>query len=192
VDQTRALYEAGSLCDGEVRHGGATFAVSRMNLAAASRFFRVAFTGGMRETSCASVDLDLSIPEACVQALLHFAHSGELRVPDGMEEELVSAADQLEFLSVLPILTPRLVETVSAENCLNRLTLATRRSLSVLTAHAIRAADEHFEALAASHAFDQLPEEALAAFLQAEELTTQEAKLYEMLMAWHAHDTTRW
>ena len=191
IEQTAALYQAGELCDGEVRHGSTTYAVSRMNLAAASKFFRIAFTGGMRESSGASITLDPSMPAACVETLLHYAHSGELRVPEGFEEELVSAADQLEFLSVLPSLTPRLIETVNAENCLNRLTLAARRSLDDLTARAVQAADEHFIKLAASDAFNELPEEALTALLSSEQLTVAEVQLYEMLVAWHAHDTRR-
>ncbi|MDC0526020.1 BACK domain-containing protein [bacterium] len=132
----------------------------------------------MRESSCASVDLDPSVPAACVQSL-----------QEGLDEELVGAADQLEFLSVLPILTPRLVATVTAENCCNCLTLATRRSLGELTTRAVQAADEHFEQLTASRAFEPLPEEALAAFLQCETLTTlYVVRLYEMLVSWHAHD----
>ena len=103
----------------------------------------------------------------------------------------MSAADQLEFLTVLPVLMPCLIETLSAENCLNRLALATRRSLGTLAARAVQVADEHFETLAASHAFNPLPEEALTTFLKCETLTAPEVDLYQMLVAWHAHDPSR-
>ena len=191
VEQISSLYESGELCDGEVKHCSTTYSVSRMNLAAASKFFRVAFVGGMRESTCASVTVDPSMPAACLEALLHYAHSGTLKVPNGLEEELMSAADQLEFLSVLPILMPRLTATVSAENCLNRLTLATRRELTALTERAVQVVDTHFATLAAAHAFNELPEDALTAILHNPNIQTAEVQLYETLVAWCGHRTER-
>ena len=44
-----AIYEAGELCDGEVKLGQQTYKVSRMVLASASPFFKAAFSGTMRE-----------------------------------------------------------------------------------------------------------------------------------------------
>ena len=43
------IYEAGELCDGEVKLGQQTYKVSRMVLASASPFFKAAFSGTMRE-----------------------------------------------------------------------------------------------------------------------------------------------
>lgn len=187
----RALYEAGELCDGHVTHCGQVYAVSRMNCAAASGFFRVAFTGGMREGLSASINLDPNIPSSCVQSLLRYAHSGDLVVPDGDEEELVSAADQLEFLSVLPILTPQLIATVTTENCLHRLTLGVRRSLPEVAVRAIEEVDDHFETVTATRSFRELPEAAVEAILRVQALTTPEVALYEALLDWHAHEPTR-
>ena len=63
AERAGELYEAGQLCDGKLVLNGRTFPVSRILLAAASPFFRSAFTGGMREGE-GTVQLD---PPRCSQ-----------------------------------------------------------------------------------------------------------------------------
>ena len=57
----RHMFQMGELCDGSVQLGSRTWKVSRITLAAASSFFRAAFTGGMREGTQGTVSLDPSL-----------------------------------------------------------------------------------------------------------------------------------
>merc|ERR1740121_46448 len=76
-----SLYEDASLCDGEVKLAdGRILPVSRMVLAASSPFFKAAFSGHMREGASRSVTIP-ELSSACVEALLRYAHSKELRFP---------------------------------------------------------------------------------------------------------------
>jgi hypothetical protein len=70
AERAGELYEAGQLCDGKLVLNGRTFPVSRILLAAASPFFRSAFTGGMREGE-GTVQLDPSLQPEGVEALLN-------------------------------------------------------------------------------------------------------------------------
>ena len=70
AERAGELYEAGQLCDGKLVLNVRTFPVSRILLAAASPFFRSAFTGGMREGE-GTVQLDPSLQPEGVEALLN-------------------------------------------------------------------------------------------------------------------------
>ena len=107
--------------------GDREFPVSRLALASASPFFRAAFSGSMLESG-GTVTLDPSLSPSCVEALLRFAHGSlEVRIAEPDLEEFVTAADQLSFTDVLPLVTPLLASSLSADNCTTRLVLCLTR-----------------------------------------------------------------
>ena len=187
-----AIYEAGELCDGEVKLGQQTYKVSRMVLASASPFFKAAFSGTMREGVQQAVALDASLSATAVEALLKFAHApGPITVPEDEVEDLLAAADILSIADAVPLIASQLGTSVTRENCLVRLGLAGRYDLDALAEAALKTIDKHFADVAASEAFRQLPAEELTRLLKADYAETQETAFYEALLAWIAHDASR-
>ena len=187
-----AIYEAGELCDGEVKLGQQTYKVSRMVLASASPFFKAAFSGTMREGVQQAVTLDSSLSATAVEALLKFAHApGPITVPEDEVEDLLAAADMLNVVDAVPLIASQLGTSVTRENCLVRLGLAGRYDLDALAKAALKTIDTHFAEVAASDAFRQLPVEAVTRLLKADDMNTKETALYEALLAWIAHDASR-
>ena len=187
------IYEAGELCDGEVKLGQRTYPVSRMVLASASPFFKAAFSGTMREGVQQAVTLDATLSATAVEALLRFAHApGPIAVPEDEVEDLIAAADLLNIVDAVPLIASQLVTSVTRENCLVRLGLAGRYDLDALAKVALETIDKHFADVAASDAFRQLPVEALTHLLKVDDMeTTEETAIYEALLAWVAHDASR-
>jgi hypothetical protein len=186
------IYEAGELCDGEVKLGQHTYKVSRMVLASASPFFKAAFSGTMREGVQQAVALDSSLTATAVEALLKFAHApGPITVPEDEVEDLIAAADMLNIVDAVPLIASQLVTSVTCENCLVRLGLAGRYDLDALAKAALQTIDTHFADVAASDAFRGLPVEAVTRLLKTEDMDTKEAALYEAILAWVAHDASR-
>ena len=187
-----AIYEAGELCDGEVKLGQQTYKVSRMVLASVSPFFKAAFSGTMREGVQQAVTLDASLSATAVEALLKFAHApGPITVPEDEVEDLLAAADILSIADAVPLIASQLGTSVTRENCLVRLGLAGRYDLDALAEAALKTIDKHFADVAASEAFRQLPAEELTRLLKADDMETQETAFYEALLAWIAHDASR-
>ena len=188
-----AIYEAGELCDGEVKLGQQTYNVSRMVLASASPFFKAAFSGTMREGVQQAVTLDASLSATAVEALLKFAHApGPITLPEDEVEDLIAAADMLNIVDAVPLIASQLTTSVTRENCLVRLGLSGRYDLDALAKAALKTIDTHFAEVAASDAFRQLPVEAVTRLLKADEMEmTEETALYEALLAWISHDASR-
>jgi hypothetical protein len=72
-----------------------------------------------------------------------------------------------------------------------RLGLAGRYDLDALAEAALQTIDAHFAEVAASDAFRQLPVEAVTRLLKGDGMDTEEAALYEAVLAWVAHDASR-
>ena len=190
-----AIYEAGELCDGEVKLGQQTYNVSRMVLASASPFFKAAFSGTMREGVQQAVTLDSSLSATAVEALLKFAHApGPITVPEDQVEDLLAAADLLNIVDAVPLIASQLGTSVTRENCLVRLGLAGRYDLDALAKAALKTIDTHFAEVAASDAFRQLPAEELTRLLKVDDdlisstMKTKETAIYEA--SWRGSRTT--
>ncbi len=180
-----SLYDAGELLDGEVLHKGTTHPVSCLALAAASSFCKAAFCRWQTPGANPRVSLDDAHSSACVAALLRYAHTGTLTVPDSEAEGLLVAADQLGFPGLVPVAAKHLAKTLSPATCLSRLALATRHSADALGEAAIKLAGEHWAAVASSPAFLALDRDALALLLGSDHLVAKETEVYEALLAWH-------
>ena len=139
-----AIYEAGELCDGEVKLGQQNYPVSRMVLASASPFFKAAFSGTMREGVQQAVALDASLSATAVEALLKFVALLPITVPEDEVEDLIAAADMLNIVDAVPLIASQLVTSVTRENCLVRLGLAGRYDLDALAKAALQTIDKHF------------------------------------------------
>ena len=192
-DAFQELFNTGELCDGTVNVGVREFKVSCMCLAAASRYFRATFSSPMREGAARTVDLsDRDLHIETIESLLRFAHTGLLVAHESLIEDLVSAADQLEFLSVLPLTIPHLIKTLSPSNSLQRLAFADRHgSFPELSVKARKVVDGNFAAIVKSEAFLEMPHTALQGLLADDDLCTPEFELYEALVTWHAHQPSR-
>jgi len=180
----RETYERGELCDGQVVLGERVFPVSRMTLAASSPFFRAAFSSGMREGASLRVTLDPTLPIRCVEALLSYAHApgGEFAVES--LEQLVVAADQLGFTSVLPIAAEKLRATLTPSNCIDRLVLSERHGLPTLSRGCIEVVGQHYAEPSMKRALASLSQGCLVVLLSHEPAVMAEERIFEILLAW--------
>lgn len=168
-----SLFETSALCDGIVELNGRAFPVSCMMVAAASPFFKAAFTGVMREATERRIVLDPSLSAASVEALLRFAHSlGPLIVQESELENLIVAADQLGLTEAIPMAAAQLGECLQPDNFAQMLQLAERYSLHPLVHACVKLCNQNFAMI--SSVLTTLPASSLALLLRHDALRVQE------------------
>ncbi|BFZ07887.1 hypothetical protein BsWGS_10926 [Bradybaena similaris] len=111
------LKEIGDFSDVQVIIDGFVFTCHRVILAANSKFFRAAFSSGMKEDRERKVILN-DISREIFADILNCMYTGKLDITESNVYELWHAADQLQILFLLPVCEAYLKQKMNTKNCL--------------------------------------------------------------------------
>ncbi|TSY83970.1 Kelch-like protein 33 [Bagarius yarrelli] len=184
LQSIRELWEARVGCDVEVEVEGRIFSAHRVILSASSDYFYAMFSSGMRETQQNLVSLQLlGAPE--LEALLHCCYSGDLFLDWGCIFELTSTALQFQFQPALSLCLDFMQHEIDAFRCLDVAAFAEAYEMSDLQEMAEDFMLRHFEDVAATVKFQDLPVEKLKRYLCSNCLcVTSELSVFRAVVSW--------
>lgn len=183
------LWRQGDFCDVEViAEGGQRFRAHRVVLAAGSDYMRALFAIGMSD-STGPVELP-EVPEAAFAALIEFLYMGSCACSEETLVLVLQVADRLQVPPLLAGGARAAMVMLRPDTCLALWSMAAQLPLPDLERRAKAMALEHFEEVATTKEFTQLPIHRLARLLEQERLRAKsEEKVFEALLAWlHAQD----
>ncbi|XP_046698548.1 kelch-like protein 33 [Silurus meridionalis] len=185
----RQLWDKRVGCDVEVEAEGRIFNAHRVILSASSDYFRAMFSSGMKETQQESVSLLLmGAPE--LEALLHCCYSGHLLLGWGCIFELTSTALRFQFQTALSLCLNFLQQEMDAYNCLDVVAFAKAYEMLDLREMAEDFTLRHFEDVAVTEKFQDLPVEKLKAYLRSNCLCVKsELSVFRAVVSWINADT---
>ncbi|XP_072526172.1 kelch-like protein 33 [Salminus brasiliensis] len=184
----RQLWEEGVGCDVELEAEGQAFNAHKVFLTASSDYFHAMFSSGMRESRQASVSL-LLIGAHELEALLHCCYSGTLDLDWDCVFELACRALQFQFQPALSLCLGFLRQHIDLHSCLDVVAFAEAYMISDL----LEAAEDfflvHFQEVAATPKFQDLPPEKLLDFLGRDGLCTpSELAVFRAAVTWIEKD----
>ncbi|XP_032829812.1 kelch-like protein 25 isoform X2 [Petromyzon marinus] len=173
-------------------NGGGVHELSchRLVLAACSPYFAAMFSGGLRESRQAHVDLGDSVDPQVLEQLVGFAYTGRVELAEESAAQLLSAADMLQFGDVREACAAFLCRCISPDSCLSLLALADAHACARLRTLALQACLESFEQACQDHQFPLLSADVIAELLSSDELeATEETHVMQALARWAQHDS---
>ncbi|KAL6466406.1 hypothetical protein MHYP_G00242100 [Metynnis hypsauchen] len=180
----RQLWEAGVGCDVELEAEGIVYHVHKVLLAASSDYFRAMFSSGMRESQQASVSL-LLIGAHELEALLHCSYRGDLVLDWDCVFELTCSALQFQFQPALSLCLDFLEQHIDVHSCLDIIAFAEAYMMSDLLEKAEDFVLVHFQEVAATPKFQDLPAKKLLDFLKQDGLCApSELAVFRAVVMW--------
>ncbi|KAK1792631.1 hypothetical protein P4O66_012575, partial [Electrophorus voltai] len=156
----------------------------RVLLTASSDYFYAMFRSGMRESHQVSVTL-LMIGELELEALLYFAYTGDLLLNWGCVFELTSVALQFQFQPALSLCLSFMQKEMDGHNCLDVAAFAKAYGMTDLQETADDFVLRHFEDVATTGKFQDLPVEKLKTYLQSNALCVgSELAVFKAVATW--------
>ncbi|KAM9243329.1 kelch-like protein 26 isoform 2-T2 [Dugong dugon] len=153
--------------------------------------FRAMFTGGMRETGQAVVELK-GVSARGLRHIVDFAYSAEVTLDLDCVQDVLGAAVFLQMLPVVELCEEFLKAAMSVETCLHIGHMATAFSLASLRASVDAFTFRHFLQISQEEDFLHLPLERLVFFLQSNRLQScAEIDLFHAAVRWLQYDPAR-
>ncbi|XP_068127261.1 kelch-like protein 23 [Hyperolius riggenbachi] len=169
------------------------FHVDRSVLATESRYFKVMFYGGFKESSLHHIHL-YGVSERCFQILLDFIKSGNMNLNQGNVTDLLETADFLDLRQAKQFCTGYLVKELRVSNCIGMMSYSRQYGCTGLYQSAFYVAVTHLSELMcdSEDEFSQLDKETLEELLRTDELyVPNEDLVFDAVMKWVLEDTTR-
>ncbi|KAG9329819.1 hypothetical protein JZ751_028928 [Albula glossodonta] len=185
----RGFYMEGLFTDVTLQSGtGRTFCCHRAALAAGSLYFRVMFTADMRERSDSLVQLT-GMDGETLSALVDYVYTGHVSITQASVQNLLEAADLLQFGSVKLACEEFLVHFLDVDNCLGMHSFAELHHCSLLEREARRVMLSSFKELTDQEEFLNVDLKKLQSILSMENIVTwAEEVLLEAVVKWVSHD----
>ncbi|KAF7703486.1 kelch-like protein 26 [Silurus meridionalis] len=186
-----ALRDNGQLLDVELAVNDECFQVHKAVLASCSDYFRAMFTGGMKESNQATIELK-GLSARGLKHIIDFAYSSEVTLDLDCIQDVLGAAVFLQMVPVVELCEEFLKSAMSVETCLNIGQMAAAFSLSSLKESVDAFTFRHFLQIAEEDDFLHIPMERLVFFLQSNKLKgCTEIDLFHAAIRWLRHDSSR-
>ncbi|XP_072526067.1 kelch-like protein 33 [Salminus brasiliensis] len=180
----RWLWEERVGCDMVLEAEGHMFRAHKVLLIASSDYFRAMFCNGMRESQQASVTL-LLIGASELGLLLECCYSGALALDWGCVFELTCTALQFQLQPALSLCLRFMQQEIDAHSCLDVAAFAEAYGMSDLQGLAEDFVLRHFEDVAATLKFLDLPVEKLKMYLRSNSLcVASELPVFKAVVSW--------
>nr|XP_023832577.1 kelch-like protein 33 [Salvelinus alpinus] len=184
LQSIRQLWGEGVGCDVELEVGGTSFHVHRVLLAASSDFFRGMFTSGMKESQQPCVALPF-LEAAELEAMIGCSYSGSLPLSWRRVFEITCTALQLQFQPALSLCLNFLEQEIDAHSCLDVASFAEAYGMPELLEVANSFVLRHFQNVAATPKFQDLPAKKLRRYLKSDSLfVPSELVVFKAVVAW--------
>ncbi|KAM6949523.1 kelch-like protein 33 [Aplochiton taeniatus] len=184
LQSIRVLWEERLGCDVILEVEGMSFDVHRVVMAASSDYFRGMFTSGMRESQQPRVTLPFLVASE-LEALIGCSYSGALPLSWGGVFEITCTALQLQFPHALSMGLDFLSQEMDTSSCLDVASFAQAYGMASLLQRADDFVVRHFEKVAATGKFQDLPGEQLHRYLESNLLcVSSELAVYKAVVAW--------
>ncbi|XP_071234399.1 kelch-like protein 33 [Salvelinus alpinus] len=184
LQSIRELWAERVGCDVELEVGGTSFHVHRVLLSASSDYFRGMFTSGMKESKQACVALPF-LQASELEALIGYSYSGYLPLSWGRVFEITCIAFQLQFQPALLLCLDFLKQEMDAHSCLDVASFAEAYGVTELLEVANDFILRHFENVAATPKFQDLPVKKLRKYLKSNSLfVPSELVVFKAVVVW--------
>uniref|UniRef100_A0A8C8HHG7 BTB domain-containing protein n=1 Tax=Oncorhynchus tshawytscha TaxID=74940 RepID=A0A8C8HHG7_ONCTS len=181
LQSIRQLWKEGVGCDVELEVDGTSFHVL---MAASSDFFRGMFTSGMKESQQPCVALPF-LEAAELEAMIGCSYSGSLPLSWGRVFEITCTALQLQFQPALSLCLNFLEQEIDAHSCLDVASFAEAYGMPELLEVANSFVLRHFQNVAATPKFQDLPAKNLRRYLKSDSLfVPSELVVFKAVVAW--------
>uniref|UniRef100_A0A1A8C284 Kelch-like 23 n=1 Tax=Nothobranchius kadleci TaxID=1051664 RepID=A0A1A8C284_NOTKA len=190
LDALRHFYLRGLFTDVTLQcaESGQVYHCHRALLAARSSYFKVMFTADMRERSNSVIKLR-GLDCGVLGALLDYVYSAQVRITESNVQNLLEAADLLQFAAVKQACEEFLVRLLDVDNCLGMHTFAELHLCPSLEREARRLMLSRFVELMKQEEFLEAEPEKLRSVLAAQSLTVQrDDVLIDAVVRWVTHD----
>uniref|UniRef100_A0A1A8GNI2 Kelch-like 23 n=1 Tax=Nothobranchius korthausae TaxID=1143690 RepID=A0A1A8GNI2_9TELE len=190
LDALRHFYLRGLFTDVTLQcaESGQVYHCHRALLAARSSYFKVMFTADMRERSNSVIKLR-GLDCGVLGALLDYVYSAQVRITESNVQNLLEAADLLQFAAVKRACEEFLVRLLDVDNCLGMHTFAELHLCPSLEREARRLMLSRFVELMEQEEFLEVEHEKLRSVLAAQSLTVQrDDVLIDAVVRWVTHD----
>uniref|UniRef100_A0A1A8RQT8 Kelch-like 23 n=1 Tax=Nothobranchius rachovii TaxID=451742 RepID=A0A1A8RQT8_9TELE len=190
LDALRHFYLRGLFTDVTLQcaESGQVYHCHRALLAARSSYFKVMFTADMRERSNSVIKLR-GLDCGVLGALLDYVYSAQVRITESNVQNLLEAADLLQFTAVKQACEEFLVRLLDVDNCLGMHTFAELHLCPSLEREARRLMLSRFVELMKQEEFLEVEHEKLKSVLAAQSLTVQrDDVLIDAVVRWVTHD----
>ncbi|XP_054623099.1 actin-binding protein IPP isoform X2 [Dunckerocampus dactyliophorus] len=178
-------------CDVGLRVGSRVFKVHRLVLAASSPYFSALFYGGMSEVDKEEVEI-LGVDTDVFEVLLDFVYTGTISVTVDNVQELILAADMLQWNEIVFICGEFLNDHIDLSNCvgifqfLDHIACMETLECSENFIHA------HFLEVCISDDFRGLSKDQIVKLIRSEELRIEdEYQVFTAVMDWVLHDVAK-
>jgi len=188
--RANAFRRDGLFTDVTVRVGDACFPCHKVQLCAASDFFRALFASPMRDAATGDVVLE-EMPADAVAEVLDFVASGACALTPANVVPVLAASDRLAVVELRERCSRYLQRHLCVDNAVGAFDLGHSLALPRLREAALRVALEQFEALALHESFLGAPLALVEPVLASDELRAREETVFEALSRWTAHDPDR-
>ncbi|XP_041731757.2 kelch-like protein 33 [Coregonus clupeaformis] len=184
LQSIRQLWAERVGCDVELEVGGTSFHVHRVLLSASSDYFRGMFTSGMKESQQPCVALPF-LEASELEALIDCSYSGSLPLCWGRVFEITCIAFQLQFQPALLLCLDFLEQEMDAHSCLDVASFAEAYGITELLEVANDFVLRHFQNVAATPKFQDLPVKKLIKYLKSNSLfVPSELVVFKAVVVW--------
>ncbi|KAI6217502.1 BTB domain-containing protein [Aphelenchoides fujianensis] len=185
------LRRTGALCDVRIECQGRFFRAHRVVLSAAIPFFASMFNSELREQHSPDVQIKDIQPETLEQ-IINLVYTGRIRIDVDNVEEVMKAADFLQFHLLNQRCSEMLRAAMSAENVLGIRRFAAMHNSAPTSGAADRFIRKHFVEIAQTKEFVQLLPDELEEILDWDELHVDgEEEIFEAAIRWLEFDAAR-
>lgn len=184
VEGFQRLWQEALMCDTQLLVQGQTFNVHRSYLAACSQYFFSMFTKDFQEKMQNQVELK-GVSAIGLRALLEYAYTGTIVINDGNLQDVLEAADHLQFTEVLSFCAKYLRDEMTVDNCLHFLRMAEMYGLSECKRETKNFILENFVPVAHNEDFKGISGELFCEFLSDDRLKAQsELEVFKIALTW--------
>lgn len=185
------LRENECLCDVDLIVEEKRFSVHRVILASCSPYFRSMFTSEMKESRQNAIELH-GISAIGLQAVLDFIYTSSLCLTVQNIQDILSAANHLQILSVLKFCCEFLKSELSAQNCVDISKIAKFFHLEEVEKCVGAYILANFTQFVKTEEFLRLPETDICSLLSSNNIRGHsELELFEAADRWLMHESAR-
>lgn len=178
------LWQDSLMCDTQLLVQGQIFNVHRAYLAACSQYFYLMFTKDFQEKSQNQVELK-GVTAIGLRALIDYAYTGTIVINDGNLQDVLEAADHLQFVEILTFCARYLRDEMTVDNCLHFLKMAEMYGLSECKRETKSFILENFIPVARNDDFRSISCDLFCEFLSDDRLCSQsELDVFKIALTW--------
>lgn len=178
----------GSFCDVEIQIQDKVFMAHKVILAACSQYFQAMFLGGMAEKHQSRICLHEICP-LVFDKLIRFSYGFSLDLNSENVEDVLVAADMLQFSEATSICAEYLKEQLNPANAIGIYCFASGHALKRLTKSAWKFVLSNFSQVSPQEEFLSLPLEDLLRLVKSEYIAIEkELDVAHAIVRWISHD----